>query len=163
VLAAGVVLAAPRSPISGYTGWTKVNPEPHFLASFLCRVITPAEVVNGPLAHRDSAITVFVNDHGRDAMLKQAHPRFPVGTVIVKEKRVADVAKGKPRGRLLMTVMEKKAGENGGTWEYSAYDEKGRRMEGVRTQQCQSCHEKVRADDFVFRDYLPKSARLSLK
>ena len=75
--------------IAGYRSWSKVNNEPQVMpriTATLCAPVsdTRADDPNNP--HRNKFVTVYVNDIGRQAMLEQVKPRFPIGSVIVKEK-----------------------------------------------------------------------------
>src|ERR1044072_2284026 len=92
--------AAPRERpagaelVAGYKGWTRVNPQP---SVFHMRRITDCAVAVGETPrmmsddnpHLEKFVNAFVNDAGRRAMLKELRPRFPVGSLIVKEKLAA--------------------------------------------------------------------------
>src|SRR5262249_14280583 len=100
----------PVKEIQGYRNWLKVNPEPQLMdlrTRLLCaRPSSPTGVdVNGPTnPHHEKYITVYVNDVGKNAMMEQVKPQFPVGSVIVKEK-LPDKSSQSPE---LLTVMIKK-------------------------------------------------------
>ena len=153
--------------IEGYQHWTRVNPEPVQMDQRVAALCAPAQVVQ-PFAsntnpHREKFITVFVNDVGRHAMTEELNPRFPVGTVIVKEKlpnRDATAAE-------LLTVMRKRErgyDSKNGDWEYLMLDGPGQVVQDPgKIESCQSCHFAYRPQDFVTRLYLPSDTRKSLK
>jgi hypothetical protein len=165
LVAAAAALAAGRSPqpsIRGYRDWTRVNPRPAVFTDGALDCAAPARpgpVAHGP--HGDAYITVYVNRPGRHAMLSEAKPRFPAGSVIVKEKRLQPDSR-KPE---MLTVMEKQAGSSAGNaaWEYFVYNADQKPIDHGKTEHCRSCHEKARGTDYVFRDYLPASVRASLR
>lgn len=105
--------------------------------------------------HDTACITVFVNPIGSDAMMNQTDPKFPVGSIIVKEK----FPKRDSPEPVLLTVMKKR--EPGydvtrGDWEYMVIDGA---MSAIAARgmigSCQSCHLEKADQDFVFRTYLP--------
>lgn len=105
--------------------------------------------------HDTNYITVFVNPIGSDAMMTQDDPKFPVGSIIVKEK-FTTLDSPEP---VLLTVMKKR--ETGydvtrGDWEYMVVDGAMSTIGARGTLgTCQSCHLEKADQDFVFRTYLP--------
>jgi Cytochrome P460 len=155
--------------IEGYRGWTKVNEVPQLMAprvAMACaRVMAPGGVdVNGSTnPHTNKFFTVYVNDVGREAMVTQKNPTFPVGTVIVKEKLPS---KESQTPELLTVMIKQKEGFNeaSGDWEYAVMDGTGTRLEGRGDlQNCQSCHVAKQGSDYVFRTYLSNDAREALR
>jgi Cytochrome P460 len=74
------------------TLWTQVNERPYYLSSridILCRmpIREDYESIRKENPHASSYITVYVNQIGRAEMFSTGRPRFPEGSVIVKEKR----------------------------------------------------------------------------
>jgi hypothetical protein len=155
--------------IEGYKNWTKVNSAPQLMPQRVaeaCAIwLSPkGGVVDGETnPHRDTYFTVYVNDIGRSAMLEQKNPKFPEGSVIVKEKLPDE----KSRTPELLTVMIKqKKGYNraNGDWEYMVVDGTGTKVEGRgNLQNCQSCHFANEKSDYIFRTYLDKNTRTKLK
>lgn len=152
--------------ISGYRNWTKVNPERVYIPSALntlCRVPTNADRAAEGNPHISRMITVYVNDLGRQAMMEERHPKFPVGAVIVKEK----VAAGRPDAPELLTVMIKReAGFNPdmGDWEFMAASGDGTKIEARgRLQNCQACHASMKETDFIYRSYMPAESQRALR
>src|SRR5215210_8676257 len=118
---------------AGYKSWTRVNREPalfHLLSMSDCAL--PADAAmrreNPDNPHVDKFINVFVNDAGRRAMLKELRPRFPVGSLVVKEKLPARDAK---EPELLTAMFKREAGYDpeGGDWEYMVLDGRGREVQ----------------------------------
>ena len=155
--------------IEDYRSWTKVNAVPQLMPG---RVASACAVwfgsggveVDGPKnPHRDKYFTVYVNEIGRKAMLDQKSPKFPVGSVIVKEKLSA-VDSQTPE--LLTVMIKQKAGFNpaSGDWEYMVLDGTGTKVEGRgQLQNCQSCHLSNQKTDYIFRTYLSDEVRSKLK
>jgi hypothetical protein len=155
--------------IEGYKGWTKVNAVPQLMPSNVstaCAVALPpganrASTMNNP--HRDKYFTVYVNDVGREAMLNQKSPKFPVGSVIVKEK-LSSVESRTPE--LLTVMIKQKPGFNpaSGDWEYMVLDGAGAKVEGRGDlKNCQACHVANQTTDYVFRTYLSGEIKTGLK
>lgn len=169
-LAASSPIAIPPSGaelIEGYRQWTRVNPEPaifHAQTAALCAA--PAGAQNKTAAvnpHLDKFITVYVNDIGRQAMMQEKLPRFPQGSVIVKEKLTN---KESTSPELLTVMIKREAGYNpeNGDWEYMAVDGAGKEVRSRgKLESCQSCHMMVKDTDYVSRNYLPIEVREKLR
>lgn len=149
--------------IEGYKGWTRVNPEPallHAPSAFLCGRPTGPQTPN---PHQDKYITVFVNDGGKNAMMTEKNPRFPQGSIIVKEKLPY---KASSTPELLTVMIKREAGydSENGDWEYMEVDGTGKEVrERGRLKQCQSCHLMEKDTDYVSRTYLPRELQKKLK
>ena len=84
----GRALDSEVDEVSGYKSWTRVNPEPLKLPAAiesLCRAATADNRSTAQNPHRQKFFTVYVNEVGREAMMLGAKPRFPRGSIIVKE------------------------------------------------------------------------------
>src|SRR5262249_21569935 len=155
------------------TLWTQVNERPHYLAShvdLLCRIASREdfESVRKQNPHSSTYITVYVNKIGRSAMFSTETPRFPEGSVIVKEKiekpldaRGFNIGPKQPLEDLtpsLYTLMIKREpGYNpaAGDWEFAVASGKEFQIEASgKLENCQACHLEKRDQDFVFRSYL---------
>jgi hypothetical protein len=152
--------------VSGYKSWVKVNPKPLKLPaalSVLCAAPTPASRADaGNNPHRQKYFTVYVNEVGRRAMIEQAKPQFPQGSIIVKEKLPDEQAVAP---ELLTVMIKREAGFNpqSGDWEYLVFDGTATKIEaGGKLENCQSCHAGNKASDYVFRSYLPDEMRTRL-
>jgi hypothetical protein len=96
------------SPHTNNKNWTRVNPEPVLMDQRVSMMCGLQGYVQGKYdsqnPHRDKFILVYVNDIGRQSMIEEKSPRFPVGTVIVKEKLPTKDS----RDPELLTVMHKR-------------------------------------------------------
>jgi hypothetical protein len=155
--------------VAGYRGWARVNPEPavfHSRTATLCAAPPTAgqrrqEEQQNP--HRDKFVTVYVNDAGRRAMLEEKSPRFPVGSLVVKEKLPARDA---AEPELLTAMYKREAGYDpeGGDWEYLVLDGRGEELRARgRLETCRACHQTYPQTDFVARNYLPDDLYRKLK
>ena len=113
--------------------------------------------------HRDKFITVYVNDAGKHAMLQEKSPRFPQGSIIVKEK-LTDRDSTAPE--LLTAMIKREPGydPDNGDWEYMALDGAGEEVQARgRLESCQACHMMSKHTDYVSRNYLPHEVWQRLK
>lgn len=165
---AALVASIERTPtelIAGYTHWTRVNPEPEFVAAFNAAACAAPQVTAGPGSPHgpNKYITVYVNDVGRHAMMEEKTPQFPVGSVVVKEKHPT----AKSTTPELLTVMVKReSGYNpdSGDWEYMVFDGSGKSIQARgKLENCQACHKMDQGTDYISRAYLPWEARKQLK
>jgi hypothetical protein len=164
----------PREPLAGaelvsdYKGWARVNREPsyfHMRNAADCAAPTgaAARMESEESPHIDKFVNVFVNDAGRHAMLENLHPRFPVGSLIVKEKLPSRDAK---EPELLTAMYKREAGydSEGGDWEYLVLDGRGQEVKARgKLESCRACHQETADTDFVLRNYLPQDLRRKLK
>ena len=93
---------------------------------------------------------VYVNDLGRDSMLKGKPAEFPTGSTIVRERRL------EPDGLpdLLVVMIKRAPGFNskGGDWEFLTLDGNGGKVKHrEKTGGCLQCHSRQKNHDFVFR------------
>ena len=153
--------------VEGYKQWTRVNPVPAvFHSQIAIQCVAPtakqSEMETGN-PHRDKFITVYVNDIGRHAMMEEKVPRFPQGSVIVKEK-LPSRDSSEPELLTVMTKREPGYNRQNGDWEYIALDGSGKSVQARgRLESCQACHMMVQATDYVSRNYLPYQVREKLK
>ena len=153
--------------VAGYKGWTRVNPEPAVFHSKIAIQCAPPTAEQQGLEqenpHRDKFVTVYVNDAGRHAMLEERRPRFPAGTLIVKEKLPSRDAAAP---ELLTAMLKREAGYDpeGGDWEYLVLDGRGEEVRARgKLESCRACHQMVKHTDFVSRNYLPYNVYQKLK
>jgi hypothetical protein len=139
--------------IANYRQWTLVNPTPVIMnprAAIAC-----ARVTTGPFdPHETRWASVYVNAKGASAMMTEEYPRFPEGSIIIKEK-LADKLSEKPE---LLTAMIKHArGYNPESrdWEYLVLDGSASKIiQSGKLSECNECHEKYVETDFVTMGYL---------
>ncbi|MGV3615508.1 MAG: cytochrome P460 family protein [Fimbriimonas sp.] len=162
-----------RDLIRPYRTWIAITPSPVNMEpqlALLCR--GPSEWDSNPAnPHVPKVFRVFVNPVGERAFRviqdRSAEPpkgfRFPVGTIVVKEKFSKSqtdggfLAKLKPGAKPeLLTVMikrEKGFSPANGDWEYQVMDRAMTRVETRKVQPCQNCHQAKKSSDFVFAHY----------
>ena len=141
--------------------WTQVNAQPYHISTALdglCAIATPEHYKvlrerTGNI-HSSDSIIVYVNKVGRQAMFAK-QPRFPEGSIIVKQKLGVYVPSREP---LLYTLMRKRGpGYNPdvGDWEFLVVSGNGKELQASgRLQNCQTCHVGKKDSDFVFRPYV---------
>jgi len=132
-----------------------VNSEPFRMAtaaSLACAAPTggPVSPHGGPEAYID----VYVNAVGRAAMMTAGNVVFPVGTIIVKEKRHT-IDQSRPE---LLTVMLKRSkgyNPDTGDWDFAVLDGDAASVQAQgKLENCMKCHKTVASSDYVFRPYL---------
>lgn len=155
--------------VNNYRHWTQVNPQPLQLSSWIdimCADSPKLQMLRANDPHSRKFFVVYVNAVGEKAMLTQAKPKFPVGTVIVKEKlptartqRTEWKSKSPyPKPELLTVMRKREKGyfPRGGDWEYSVMDGTGQKtLKSGKLETCAACHAPYRKTDFVTRNYLP--------
>jgi hypothetical protein len=160
----------PRSPrpaidvsdLSNPAKWHQVNQTPFVISpqvNTLCAAPSSIAIQERQRQnlHTDSAITVYVNEIGRVAMMSPKSIPFPEGSVIVKKKidprSLEDAA-------LLYTVMTKNKlsfNPKAGGWEFAVVSGDGQQIEARGDlASCMECHIPKKQNDYVFRTYLPK-------
>ena len=164
-----VMTSAPTVPendlttLAKYRQWTLVNPTPELMAplpAISCAIIPGRQE---PSPHLHKYVSVFVNPVGREQMMTKREPKFPVGSMIVKEKL------GKPDSttpEVLTVMIKREAGyypENG-DWEYLVLNGTASTIvERGKLERCSGCHRYYKHSDFVTRTYLPQTVRSELK
>lgn len=161
-LVAGSQAPTPAEKIKPYRTWVSVTPEPVDMAASTAMLCVIPTKWMPPNPHMPKVFKVYVNPPGAKAF-KSERPKFPVGTMIVKEKYDATMTTAghfrglKPGAKPeLMTAMVKRSpgyDPENGDWEYLVLDRAMKRREGKVTV-CQSCHLEVKDRDFVFADYV---------
>ena len=145
--------------IENYKSWEKVTKEPwqqpplnardcNLPISLMESIDVEGKIKN---LHIDKYINVYVNDIGKEAMLKKT--TFPVGSVIVKEKFSKDL----PSIELLTVMIKHQRNYNSdnGDWEYAVLGGKSLSLQDRgKLFKCQSCHIYTKDSDYVFRSYL---------
>ena len=157
-----------KSEVAGYKNWTKINEQPQtmdYVVGEACRGrFDPNEKDVAPKnPHRDKYINVYVNSTGKDEMLTKVHPKFPIGTVIVKEK-LSSFRSTTPELLTLMIKREKDFNPEVGDWEFLVLDGAATKVtDRGKLENCRSCHLSYDYSDYVTRTYLPDNVRRKLK
>ena len=163
-LCASTVAEGPAIDLGGLTpseGWVRINARPFRISAaveILCRRVQPNEIEHARAQnpHATAYVTVYVNRAGADSM-SAAHPEFPEGSVIVKQKYYSEEPPASIDGASLYTVMIKRgAGYNPsvGDWEFAVVAGDGKRVESRgKLSACMACHESQPRTDYVYRTY----------
>lgn len=148
--------------LAKYREWTLVNPTPQLmdpLPAISCAIIPGRQE---PSPHLHKYVSVFVNPVGRAEMMTKESPKFPVGSMIVKEKF------GSPDStmpEMLTAMIKREAGYNpdSGDWEFLVLDGAASKIiEQGKLTRCSGCHRPYQHSDFVTRTYLPQTVRSKL-
>ena len=123
--------------------------------------VNEARKRSGP--HALTAIRIFMNDLAYDAFHKAA-ATYPVGSIIVKEKRgvesfLSTSSRSKattPDGVGGMIKRDSGYDPEHGDWEYFYFDDASR-IESGRIANCVQCHQSAAATDHVFGNWAKKS------
>lgn len=153
--------------VRDYKTWTRVHPTALKLPTpldMLCAMPTPPRSIETSLnPHRQKFFVVYVNETGREAMMSQSKPVFPEGSIIVKEKLLAE---GDTSPEMLTVMVKREQGFNpeSGDWEYMVINGERTKIEGRgKLANCQACHITKGDTDYVFRTYLPDTVRNHLR
>ena len=149
--------------LAKYRQWTLVNPTPQSmepLAAISCAIIPGRQE---PSPHLHKYISVFVNPVGREAMMTRQRPKFPIGSMIVKEK-LGSADSTTPE--VLTAMIKRGPGYNpeSGDWEYLVLDGAASKIvEQGKLTRCSGCHRPYVDSDFVTRTYLPQTVHDKLR
>lgn len=154
--------SALHAEILKYKTWTLVNSEPAkidpFVGTLCADVSRPPET-----PHKDKYVRVYVNEVGQEAMLKAKNPKFPVGTIVIKEK-LPEKQSQTPEFFTIMLKREAGYDPGGGDWQYLIMDSAKAKVEKPsKLESCQSCHSAWRERDFISRAYLSPEQNQSLR
>jgi hypothetical protein len=151
-----------RAEVSKYKTWTRANPQPVLMDPVTAVDCASPGFRSGP--HANKYILVYVNEVARSAMMTERYPKFPPGSIIVKEKLGEKSANALPE---LLTIMVKRNSgydTGNGDWDYLVADGFVARFERpVNVKSCQTCHLRHRDTDYVSRQYLSESTREKLR
>ncbi len=180
----------PAIDIGDYKSWKQVTKEPHLTNGRLmmsCIAVTtpndphsPNPTLTVPASDRGTEVVfkselgdqelsryayihIFVNKLGEDALLKQAKPKFPAGSIIVKERHSSRESKVAD----YVTVMRKlPAGSKPETsdWQYLVFAQDAKtKLKKHNLPDCVSCHNKWKDTDYTSREYLTPEQLAVLK
>ena len=93
---------------------------------------------------------VYANEAARKALKAGGAPKFPAGSIIVRETRANP---GDERPLLVVAMVKRTPGFNpmGGDWEFLAVDPSLEKFTGRQKKgSCLGCHASQRERDFVF-------------
>ncbi len=114
----------------------------------------PKKKPKNPHKTEDSTFgEVYANDLAKTELEKKK-PKFPVGSIIVREKNLTETSK-KPEILIAMIKREKGFSKKTGDWEFLVFNGKDLQMQKRETKgNCADCHSKTKKTDWVFRHYL---------
>lgn len=102
--------------------------------------------------HANAAILVYMNEPAAQ-VFSRGNNVYPVGSVIVKEKRIMDFSgkKSASAGNGVGGMVKRAAGYDPahGDWEYFYFEDRSNIQAG-RIQSCVQCHEGAKDKDYVF-------------
>jgi cytochrome P460 len=141
-----------KSRVLNYKTWNLVTPQPAKMrpvVSQMCASVAPQP----PQA--DKYLRVYVNDVGRDAMFQATNPKFPVGSIIVKEK-LPSIDSSEAEFYTIMVKRESSYDPAHGNWQYLTMSGNRSSLEAPKNvASCQACHDVYRdISDSVVREYL---------
>lgn len=113
--------------------------------------------------HVNKYVSVFVNPVGREEMMTKQSPKFPIGSMIVKEK-LGSADSTTPE--VLTAMIKREPGYNpeGGDWEYLVLDGAASKIvEQGKLTRCSGCHRPYQHSDFITRTYLPQTVLSNLQ
>jgi hypothetical protein len=152
----------PTEPvIDGYRKWTRANQQTVQMEAAVAALCAPAAPVKAnpgvkpnPSPHKDKFINVYVNSIGQHALTLERSPRYPQGSIIVKEK-LASADSTTPE--LLTVMIKRERGYNPASndWEFLVVSGDTKTvLERGKLENCTACHASQRGSDFIFRNYL---------
>lgn len=146
---------------SDYKKWRLVNPVPELMDPVSAAACAYVRAHDSP--HASKYISVYVNEIGREAMLTQQKPKFPVGSVVIKEK-LASKTSAAPELLTAMVKREPGYDAKNGDWEYLTLNgEATQIIASGQLKDCQSCHAFYSHTDYITRTYLPLEVVKNLK
>ena len=152
-----------HAEILKYKTWTVVNAEPVKLDPVMAALC--ADIRSRPdTPHKDKYIRVYVNTVGEEAFLTTKNPKFPIGTIVVKEK-LSEKQSQTPEFYTIMLKREAGYNPRGGDWQYLIMDSAKLKIEKpANLESCQSCHAAWAAkSDSISRAYLSLEQNQKLK
>jgi len=157
--------ATPLEAVQGYRSWYCDTPTPVDMqarVALLC--VGPARWDTNPAnPHLPRLFKLYVNPVGKAAFLSSKPERFPVGSIVVKEKYLSPARDSKtweyrklPKNAKpeLLTVMikrEKGFDPANGDWEYQVLSGDVRKSETKGLDHCAKCHKNLAEQDYVFQ------------
>ena len=152
------------SGIDGYRKWARANQQTVQMEAAVAALCAPAAPVRknpgvkpNPSPHKDKFINVYVNSIGQHALTLERSPRYPQGSIIVKEK-LASADSTMPE--LLTVMVKRERGYNPASndWEFLVVSGDTKTiLERGKLENCAACHASQRGSDFIFRNYLTPS------
>ena len=140
--------------LAGYRSWTSPSKEPVAVPAYLwnmCVIPTAAHRAEAMKEHGPHAarlIRVYANAAAAAELPRPQH-RFPVGSVIAKDKLGA-MSDDLPLGVAFMVKHDGPRFRDTGGWEFLFYPQSGDAK--ATHQACAACHRGAKRGDYVFGD-----------
>ena len=113
-------------------------------------------------AHKDSSSSfgvVYANEAARHALMDEKKPRFPAGSIIIREK-LARAGDAKPLVLVAMVKHGRGFNPKANDWEFLVINGSASAIQRrEKIGDCLACHKEQKKTDFVFRYYLPEDVR----
>jgi hypothetical protein len=152
-----------KDEIADYKNWTKVNDKPQIMQSITAQLCSDVRKQSLKDPHENKYVNVYVNRIGKDEMLTKLNPRFPVGTVIVKEKLSSPESKV-PELLTVMIKRQKDFNPTVGDWEFLTFNGAATEVTSKgKLESCQTCHIGYQENDYLSRIYLSTEQWKKLK
>lgn len=158
------------SEIDGYRKWTRANPQTVQMEPAIAALCAPAAPIKqnpgvkpNPSPHKDKFINVYVNSIGQHALMLERSPKYPQGSIIVKEKLSSSTS---ATPELLTAMVKRERGYNPASndWEFLVISGDTRTViEHGKLEHCAACHASQRGNDFIFRNYLSQTDWVKMK
>ena len=152
--------------VAGYNKWIKVNDKAQvmdYLVGSACQgrfdpnQDYPETKSDSKNPHSGKYINVYVNSTGQDEMLTKKYPKFPQGTIVVKEKLSSPDSKT-PELLTVMIKREEAYNAEVGDWEFLTFNGQATKVTSRgKLENCQACHLGYPSQDFVTRTALHKN------
>ena len=140
------------SQVRDYRTMFRVNEKPMDMVETTKIMCAAPSTVYGP--HYDPGVVYYINEIARQGLVRYpGRKRFPVGSIIVKEKQERRTDDSVD----IITVMKKvQPGTTEDSWEYKMYDTKkwteidpsSQKLGPIRTT-CIDCHRRYEKNDYV--------------
>jgi len=138
-----------------YYKWKRVTPKLESADGGGTSICSPVPGTNAGQAGPDPFFNVYADKIAELAFSRPASTPFPEGSMIVKELLATNKKSAEPRTLLAMVKRDAGFDPAHGDWEFLVL----RRLkqpiivERGKIAHCHACHEKAKAQDFVFRGY----------
>jgi hypothetical protein len=138
-----------------YFKWKRVTPRLESAAGGGTSICSPPPGTNAGQAAPEPLFNVHADKNAELAFSRPASTPFPEGSMIVKELLATNKKSAESRTLLAMVKRDEGFDPAHGDWEFLVL----RRLkqpiivERGKIAHCHACHEKAKAQDFVFRGY----------
>jgi hypothetical protein len=107
------------------------------------------------VTHTSTFGFAYVNEIARESMLSKGTTKFPIGSIMVREKLLTPTA---PSPEVLVVMVKREKGFNpkANDWEFLTVNGDMKKIEKREKEgKCRTCHASEASNDFVFRYPVP--------